>query len=130
MDTTAERSFIFFRTRDELLRVDLRHVVYFKADRNYTELHFLNGATALLDTSIGNIEDLLNRLNRLGRIPPFARIGRSHIVSLRHIFRIDILHQRLVLTDLQSPTIYDLCVPKEALKKLKDLYSTKQWKLS
>ena len=34
---------LLFNTRDELLRVSLKHVVYFEADGNYTHIHFTNG---------------------------------------------------------------------------------------
>ena len=36
--------------RDELIWVDLRRVLYFQSDRNYTDVHFVNGVHVTLPT--------------------------------------------------------------------------------
>lgn len=122
METKTQHHIIIFNTRDELIKIDLRHVAYFHADRNYTEVHYTNGNSVLLTTSMSNIEKTLAELQQRGHCPYFVRIGRSFIISNKHIFHIDVLRQKLSLNDPKHSTVYNLDVPKEALKQLKELY--------
>ena len=55
MENSKDISIFYFHTRDEMVRVDLRKVLYFKADRNYTDVYFLNGHHVTLLTSLLNI---------------------------------------------------------------------------
>lgn len=115
---------LLFNTRDELLRVSLKHVVYFEADSNYTHIYFSNGAKATLLYSLANMEQLLDdKLKR--EVQPFIRIGKKYIVNSSCIFQINTLKQKLILTSFDTPQLYSLVVSKEALKNLKDLYTRK-----
>lgn len=121
---------LFFQTRDELVKVDVCHVVFFKSDGNYTKIAFINGCETTVLTSLTNIESLLEE-KLTGRIKPFIRIGKSYIVNMEYIFHINIPRQRLILTDCCSPAVFTLTVGKEALKTIKQLYIEKSlWKLS
>lgn len=51
----------------------------------------------------------------------FARIGKSYIVNLNHIFQIEIAKQQLVLS-VQGCEDFRLPVSKDALKKLRSLF--------
>ena len=53
----------------------------------------------------------------------FARIGKRHIINMNYVFHISLLKQSLTLSDGAS-FAYDLDISKEALKKLKDIYTT------
>lgn len=117
-----EISVMYFNTRDELLRVDLRKVVYFKADRNYTDVYYLNGLHMTLPTNLMNLEKMLDSDKIRGKVVPFVRLGRSVIVNLKMIAHINIQKQELVMTDMVSPNIFRVPVSRDALKKLKDLY--------
>lgn len=119
-------SVLLFNTRDELLRVELRKVLYFQADKNYTEVYFVNGYHVNLPSSMSQIEQLLNNNELKGRITPFVRIGRSLIVNLRYILHIRTLKQELILGDLSCTKVARIPVAKNALKKLKELYTNKQ----
>lgn len=116
---------LYFNTRDELVRVDLRKVGYFKADRNYTDVYFLNGYHATLPTSMAEIEKMLEEMRTRVRAVPFVRIGRSVIVNLSHIVHINVLRQELTLCDMQTTNVLKVDVQKEALRKLKELYTDK-----
>lgn len=116
---------LYFNTRDELIRVDLRKVGYFKADRNYTDVYFLNGFHVTLPTNLMAIEHMLNDDRMKGRTIPFIRIGRSIIVNSSHIVHINVLRQELILSDMRYPGVLNVEVPKEALRKLKELYNIK-----
>ena len=119
---------LFFNTRDELIKVKLDRVAYFEADANYCHVFFINGAKAVLLTSLVNIEKLISEKFHDNEVN-FIRIGKRHIVNSRYIFQINTQRQRLSLTDFISPTVFDLSISKEALKNLKQLYTDNaQWK--
>lgn len=125
MELQTDNFIVYFNTRDEMCRVDLLQVIYFKADRNYTEVFFRNGTSLLLGVNMAAVEKVLDMPKLKGRIPVFVRIGRSFIVGLKYIVHINLINQQLTLCDSVLPTAYHLNVPKEALKKLKDFYSHK-----
>lgn len=114
-------SFVFFNSRDELLRVDLSRVVCFEAESNYTKIVLSNGLTNLVLMNLGKMEELLSvRPQEDARM--FARVGKRYIVNLKFIFRINVLKQELTLSD-QRFFSQTLSVSKDALKKLKELMS-------
>lgn len=120
---------LFFQTRDELTKVELQKVVFFEADGNYSKVSFINGNSVLVLTNLANIEKLLEE-QLAGRVQPFIRIGKRYVINAKYIFNINVLRQRLVLTDCVSPTVYTLSISKEALKNIKSLYIEKAlWKL-
>lgn len=125
MNLQTDEFYVYFNTRDELCRVDLRQVVYFKADRNYTEVYFRNGTDLLLGVNMQNVEKVLDMPQFKGKVPVFVRIGRSYIVAIKYIQHINMANLQLTLSDNIQPTVYHLNVPKEALKKLKEFYSQK-----
>ena len=112
---------LLFNTRDELLRVSLRHVVYFEADDNYIHIYFSNGTIATLLCTLSNMELLINEKLE-GKLQPFIRIGKRYIVNSSCIFQINTLKKKLILTCFNAPQLYTLSVSKEALKNLKDLF--------
>ena len=111
---------------DEMVRVDLRKVLYFKADRNYTDVYFLNGHHVTLLTSLLNIEKMLEDDRMKGKTIPFVRLGRSLIVNVTFILQINVLKQELSLSDVKTSGVYKVSVPKEVLKNLKELYNKKK----
>lgn len=117
---TSEK-ILLFSTRDELTRIRLERVCYFEADGNYTNVYFINGVKASLLTSLVHLEELITGAFS-GSRNVFVRIGKKYIVNAYYIFQINILRQRLVLSDLDSATVYTLSVSKEALKSLRALY--------
>lgn len=127
-ESTNNKTCLLFQTRDELIKVDLSCVAYFESDGNYTKVFFINECSVIVLTNLGNIEKLLDE-NLSGKANLFIRIGRQYIINSKMIFRIDILHQHLVLSDCIHPAMFTLSVGKEALKNLKTLYiEQKLWK--
>ena len=126
MENSKDISIFYFHTRDEMLRVDLRKVLYFKADRNYTDVYFLNGHHVTLLTSLLNIEKMLEDDRMKGKTIPFVRLGRSLIVNVTFILQINVLKQELSLSDVKTSGVYKVSVPKEVLKNLKELYNKKK----
>lgn len=119
----TSRTTLFFNTRDELITVKLDRVAYFEADANYCHVVFINGAKATLLTSLVSIEKLLSERFKQNA-SNFIRIGKKVIVNSRFIFQINTLRQRLILSDFVSPNVLELNISKEALKNLKNLYTT------
>ena len=115
---------LLFNTRDELIRVCLKHVVLFEADGNYTNIYFDKGQKATLLYSLANIERWLDEKLK-GKLQPFIRIGKKYIVNSACIFQINTLKQKLILTNFDTSRLFTLSVSKEALKNLKDLYTQK-----
>lgn len=126
MENSKDISIFYFHTRDEMVRVDLRKVLYFKADRNYTDVYFLNGHHVTLLTSLLNIEKMLEDDRMKGKTMPFVRLGRSLIVNVTFIVQINVLKQELSLSDMKTSGVYKVSVPKEVLKNLKELYNKKK----
>lgn len=123
MENNREINILYFNTCDEMLRVDLRKVLYFKADRNYTDVYFVNGVHVTLPTGLMSIEQMLENDKLRGRTMPFVRLGRSLIVNISYILHINVLKQELTLSDMTMPGCQRIMVAKEALRKLKELYN-------
>lgn len=123
MENNREINILYFNTLDEMLRVDLRKVLYFKADRNYTDVYFVNGVHVTLPTGLMSIEQMLENDKLRGRTMPFVRLGRSLIVNISYILHINVLKQELTLSDMTMPGCQRIMVAKEALRKLKELYN-------
>lgn len=118
----ASKTTLFFNTRDEMIKVKLDRVAYFKADSNYCHVIFINGAKATLLTSLVNIEILLSDRFKSDN-PMFIRIGKKYIVNRQYIFQINFPRQRLILTDYLTSGIIEIYISKDALKNLKLLYT-------
>lgn len=114
---------LLFSTRDELTRIRLERVMYFEADANYTKVVFSNGVTATLLTSLVHLEKLIAGV-LIEKNSIFVRIGKRYIINSAYLFQLNVLRQRLVLSDLASPYTATLSVSKDALRKLKALYTT------
>ena len=114
---------LLFSTRDELTRIRLERVMYFEADANYTKVVFSNGVTATLLTSLVHLEKLIAGV-LIEKNSIFVRIGNRYIINSAYLFQINVLRQRLVLSDLASPYTATLSVSKDAVRKLKALYTT------
>lgn len=115
--------FLYINSRDYLLRLDINHIVYFEADGNYTNIVSANKVKHTVGMTLAKMQEVLTK--SLGeKSLRFARIGKSHIVSLQYINQIDIPKQTLILSDGLS-FAFKVAVSKEALRKLKDIL-TKQ----
>lgn len=114
------KEYIFFNSRDELLRVRVSHVVYFAADGNYTNMMLANSLKSEILLNLGKVEWFLQQ-----QVPEqakdFVRIGKSLIVNRNFIYKIIVPRQQLILSDTLHFT-FSLHVSREALRRLKELY--------
>lgn len=110
---------ILFNSRDTLIRIDIRNIVYFESDGNYTYIVTANKLRSCLTMNLSHTEQALAK--QLGaQARRFMRIGKRFIVNIRHIYQIDTLKQVLTLSD-GSSFVFQLPVSKEALKQVKAL---------
>ena len=113
-------NYLFLNSRDELLRIDISKIVYFEADGNYTSIILTNKLRPTIGINLAQTEKLLNeRLRERSRI--FARIGKRYIINLNYVYQINVLKQRLVLSDYTN-FAFQLEVSMEALKKPKEIF--------
>lgn len=115
-----EANYLFFNSRDELLRIDISKIVYFEADGNYTNVILTNKLRNTLNMNLAQTEKALSeRLKEKSRI--FARIGKRYIINMSYVYQINLIKQRLVLSNYTT-FAFQMEVSKEALKKLKEIF--------
>ena len=101
-----EPNYIYFKSRDEFLRVDTSAVVCFEAD-------------GIVSMNLARMQKTLE-LSMKEKARRFVRIGKSCIINMDYIYHVHVLRQTIVLSD-QKTFSYEINVSKEALKKLKEL---------
>ena len=110
--------YLIIKTRDELLRIKIGHILYFEADRNYTKLLLSNNIQFTFAINIGKIEELLEK-QVAGSNQILMRVGKSHIINKNHILQINLPKQKLLLlTEDGKPK--ELTISKDPLKVLKE----------
>lgn len=111
--------YLFLNSRDELLRLDIHNIVYFEADGNYTNIISANKQKGVVCANLTQMQKMLSdRLEEDATI--FARVGKKHIVNLRHIYAINTLRQYIILSD-GATFAYQLNIGKSALRELKHI---------
>lgn len=115
-------NYLYFNTRDEFDRIDISKIVCFQSDGNYTNVVLTNKMKIVLGISLSKMEKYLSDSLKK-KASCFARVGKSCIINVNYILRINVLKQYVVLTDYDTSN-YQVSVSKDALKKLKDIMVT------
>ncbi len=115
-----KKTHLYLNSRDEFFRVDISKIVYFEAEGNYTKFVLKNKLGGTVQRSLMQIQDTLSKSMKEDA-SMFARVGKRFIVNLNYIHRIDVVRQKLTLSDGER-FAYLLPISKEALKKLKEMY--------
>lgn len=116
--------YIYFTSRDELIRIKVTDIAYFEGDGNYTKIVTVNGSCTSICMQIGAMESSL--AEQLGdNAFKFIRLGKRYIVNREYIYKINIPMQSLTLSDFDHFTTR-LSVSREALKNLKTLMTKNQ----
>ena len=90
--------YLYLNSRDEFLRIDIRKIVFFEADGNYTNIVLVNQLKGVVCMNLARMQQVLSdRLKEQASI--FARVGKKHIINLSYVYQINVLKQRLVLSD-------------------------------
>lgn len=111
--------YLYINTRDELIRLDCSKIVYMEGDGNYTNIVLVNKQKTSVCMNLSDMQRLISESLR-ERASIFARIGKRFIVNMTFIYKVQPLHQSLVVTDGVN-FAFQLGISKEALRKLKDL---------
>lgn len=111
--------YLCINTRDELIRLDCSKIVYMEGDGNYTNIVLVNKQKTSVCMNLSDMQRLISESLR-ERASIFARIGKRFIVNMTFIYKVQPLHQSLVVTDGVN-FAFQLGISKEALRKLKDL---------
>ena len=107
-------------SRDELFVLDLDKVAYIQASGNYSRIVYIGGMQMMITLGLSKLEGMIKMIVPKDRRSPFVRLGRSLLVNQTYLTHINVLKQRLTLSDNQEHS-YDLDVPKALLKAYKDL---------
>ena len=103
-----------------MLRLDIGKIAYFEADGNYTNVVSANGLKGVVCMNLMRMQEVLSeRLREQSSI--FARVGKKYIVNLTLVYQVNVLRQKLVLSDGER-FAFTLDISKEALKNLKGLF--------
>jgi DNA-binding LytR/AlgR family response regulator len=114
-----EKKVVYFNSRDELLRLDISKIVYFEGDGNYTNIVTVNKLKAVVHLNLSQMVDHLAR--QLGPDATiFMRIGKRFIINMHYVYQLNVLKQRLIMTDYCS-FAFQISLSKDALRKAKDL---------
>lgn len=116
----ARHKYLYLNSRDEFYRIDISKIVYFESEGNYTNIVMTNKMKGTVCVNLSKMQEIL-AASLKEAASGFARIGKRHIVNLNFIYRIEILRQRLVLSDGDNFD-YQLNISKDALKKLRQMY--------
>lgn len=111
--------YLYINTRDELIRLYCSKIVYMEGDGNYTNIVLVNKQKTSVCMNLSEMQRLVSESLR-ERASIFARIGKRFIVNMTFIYKVQPLHQSLVVTDGVN-FAFQLGISKEALRKLKDL---------
>ena len=115
--------YIYFNSRDAFFRIALSQIVWFSADKNYTLMQLTNGQKLIFTFALQKMEQYLSeKLQNDAKI--FARIGKSYIINLHHVYQIDIVKQKLHLFDVVTQKKFILEISKEALRNLRKVFTT------
>lgn len=112
--------YLYLNSRDELYRVEVKKIVYFEAEGNYTNFVLSNKLKGVVGMNLSGMQEILNSSLR-ERAAIFARVGKRFIINLNYVYHIETVKQRLTLSDGEN-FAFQLPVSKDALKKLKDIY--------
>lgn len=107
-------------SRDELFVLDLDKVAYIQASGNYSRIVYIGGMQMMITLGLLKLEGMIKMIVPKDRRSPFVRLGRSLLVNQTYLTHINVLKQRLTLSDNQEHS-YVLDVPKALLKAYKDL---------
>lgn len=112
---------VCINTRDELNLIDLDLVACINASGNYSNVMYIDGNKIMVSLGLSQFELIIKDANRKQNVAnTFVRLGRSVIVNNRYLSQINVLKQKLTLSD-RGTHAYQLSVPKNLLKSYKEL---------
>ena len=102
----------------ELLKVHPSDIIYIEADGNYCRMYLTGGFKQQLWFSRQKFITIINEQMETEK-PTFVVVGRSFIINLSFIYRINPVQGELILFDSANPAQMTLHASQEALNRLK-----------
>lgn len=102
----------------ELLKVHPCDIMYIEADGNYCRMHLTGGFEQQLWFSRQKFIAVIDEQLKAEK-PMFVVVGRSYIINLSFIYRINPVQGELILFDSFNPAQTTLHASQEALNRLK-----------
>lgn len=112
------KELIFSNSGTELIKVRPEDIIYIEADGNYCCMHLKGGFCQQLWFNRQKFISIISTQLRNER-PTFIVVGRSYIINMAYIYRINPVQSELMLFDSSAPTQIKLHASQEALNKLK-----------
>ena len=107
---------------NELIRIAAERLVYVSSDGNYSDIYTCDRQKCTVTLQLG---DIAKALERQIKQEEFIRIGKSLIVSVRHVHYINPSKQQIIMSD-NTTFRFDLTASKKALKQFKDFLEHKK----
>ena len=114
-----QNTHLIISTATDLLRINIRHILYIQSDGNYCTLFLIGGMMRLVTCQLGQVEKMI-AAQLSDNANNFVRIGRSLIINRNYVYYISVAKQQLTLCDNHLET-YSLNPSREALVALKTL---------
>lgn len=106
---------ILFRTRDELFILQTDRIAYVRACEHYSDIRLISGEHMLIPFPISEVERRLEE-----RCPGrFLRAGRSWLINLRAVVRINIPRRQVCFSHTNDTSV-NVQMPADAIKRLAD----------
>lgn len=112
------KELIFSNSGTELIKVRPEDIIYIEADGNYCCMHLRGGFCQQLWFNRQKFISIISTQLRNER-PTFIVVGRSYIINMAYIYRINPVQSELMLYDSSAPAQIKLHASQEALNKLK-----------
>ena len=110
--------YLILNFRDQMLRLNMGAIVYIAADGNYCRIVSCNRATITVTMTMQHILELIDKAMQ-GKPCRLVRIGKSCIINLDYIYRLDIPQQLIVLSD-QRTFSEGIKVSAQAIRDLRE----------
>ena len=122
------KTLIFPNTGNELLRVNIRDVVYVEADGNYCRMYLTGDATQDLWFNMKHFVSIVDE-QMSDEEPLFVAVGRSLVINRLYIYRINPVKGELILFGHGCTKMVTLHASQAALTRLREyVQSTEELK--
>lgn len=122
---------ICITSRDELNLIDVDQIACVQANGNYSNIVYIQGQKLTVALGLSHLEQLLQQAVAVDprKRSSFHRLGRSVVVNMRYLVRVDMTKQKAVISD-RGKNALQILVPKQTLRAFKEyiqqLYAVKE----
>lgn len=78
--SALNKQYIYIKSKNETISIDLNNVAYFEGALKKTVIHYLDMSTIIVNKSLANIQDMLKNTN-------YIRIHQSYIINMSSIIK-------------------------------------------